>query len=178
MRVIAGTLGGQTFEGPKGRRTHPMSEKARGALFNVLGDITGLAVLDTFSGSGALCFEAISRGAAHCTAIEIDKKAHSLILENAKKLGINDSALKAVRANASGWSDNNPGKQFDIVVSAPPYDDLQLTLVDKLTRHVKNNGLYVLDWPGKLTVPELSGMNITQSKVYGDAQLVFYRPIS
>ena len=62
MRVISGKFGGQLFDAPKGHRTHPMSEKVRGALFSVLGDISGLTVLDAFAGSGALSIEAIS----HC----------------------------------------------------------------------------------------------------------------
>ena len=60
MRIIAGTLGGRNFDS-KSQATHPMSEKMRGALFNVLGDIDGLKVLDCFAGSGAIGFEAISR---------------------------------------------------------------------------------------------------------------------
>ena len=69
MRVIAGRLGGRLFDSPHTRRTHPMSDKARGALFNMLGDIEGMHVLDPFAGTGALSFEAISRGAASALAI-------------------------------------------------------------------------------------------------------------
>ena len=53
MRVISGWLGGRIFESPHGHRTHPMSDKIRGAVFGVLGDIKGLTVLDAFAGSGA-----------------------------------------------------------------------------------------------------------------------------
>lgn len=178
MRIIAGTLGGRNFEAPNGHRTHPMSEKVRGALFNKLGSIDGLTVLDAFSGSGAISFEAISRGAKRCTAIEADRHACSNILKNVEKLQIETAKIKVTRANASGWSSNNPDQQFDIVVCDPPFDSLQLSLIDKLTRHVKNNGLYVLNWPGRLKIPELSGLQIVQNKSYGDTQLVFYRPIS
>jgi 16S rRNA (guanine966-N2)-methyltransferase len=54
MRIISGRLGGRQFEAPKGHKTHPMSEKMRGALFNVLGDISGLNVFDAYGGSGAM----------------------------------------------------------------------------------------------------------------------------
>ena len=67
MRIIAGSLGGRVFKAPSGHRTHPMSEKIRGAIFNALGDISDLTVLDAFTGSGALCFEAVSRGVANAT---------------------------------------------------------------------------------------------------------------
>jgi 16S rRNA (guanine966-N2)-methyltransferase len=174
MRVISGTLGGQTFEAPKGHRTHPMSDRVRGGLFNALGDIEGLNVLDAFTGSGALSIEAISRGAAHAIAIDIDKGAITTIVNNLKQLGVSGQ-VRAIRANASGWSDNNPDLEFDLVFSAPPYDDLQLNLVQKLVKHTKPGGLYVLDWPGNLTAPELEGLETVQQKKYGDAQLVFYR---
>jgi len=54
MRIIAGNLKGRIFHDPPGHHSHPMSEKARGALFNTLGDIEGLTVLDAMAGSGAL----------------------------------------------------------------------------------------------------------------------------
>jgi 16S rRNA (guanine966-N2)-methyltransferase len=174
MRVIAGGLGGRQFDAPKGHRTHPMSEKVRGALFSALGDIEGLSVLDTFAGSGALSFEAISRGAIEATAIDNDKKAYDAIVLNMEKLGV-EQQIKATRANVASWSDNNPDKTFDLVFVAPPYDNLQLNTVQKMTRHVSKGGLLVLDWPGKLEPPNLEGIKIKHSKNYGDAQLAFYR---
>jgi 16S rRNA (guanine966-N2)-methyltransferase len=173
MRIIAGKLGGRNFDSPHGKRTHPMSDKVRGALFNILGDIQGLSVLDAFAGSGALGFEALSRGAGQVLAIEIDAKAQKTIASNAKTL---DAAgqFKLVRANCSSWSDTNPANEFDIVLAAPPYDDLQLPVVEKLSRHVAKGGLYVLDWPGKTPAPDLPSLTILNQKNYGDAQLVFY----
>src|SRR3990167_2555682 len=187
MHVIAGTLKGRQLQTPKGHRTHPMSEKVRGGLFNTLGDISGLSVLDGFAGSGALSFEAISRGAKHATAVDIDKNATQAMLESAEDLGVMDK-IKIIRANVSGWSDNNPSVQFDLVFAAPPYDNLQPKLIEKLTRHTAKNGLYVLDWPGKEKLPSFipttnlpagrHGYQLLSTKSYGDAQLVFYRRIS
>lgn len=153
-----------------------MSDKVRGALFNVLGDIEGLTILDAFAGSGALALEAISRGASSVVAIDQDKSAHRTLSENIKLLDL-ESKIKDIRANSSGWSDNNPNMEFDIVILAPPYDNLQTKLLSKLTVHVKPSGLLVLDWPGKLEPPEYSGFKIVANKQYGDAQLVFYRKI-
>lgn len=174
MRVIAGSLGGRVFDAPKGHRTHPMSDKVRGALFNALGDITDMTVLDAFAGSGALSFEAISRGAKKAIAIEIDKRAKDTIQRNAEKLEITDK-IKAIRANSSSWSDNNKDKEFDIVITAPPYDSLQQNIIQKLTVHLAKDGVYVLDWPGSLDPPTLDGMEQVSLKNYGDAQLIFYR---
>lgn len=174
MRVIAGSLGGRNFEAPKGHRTHPMSEKARGGLFSALGDIESLTVLDAFAGSGALSFEAISRRAHHATAIDIDKSAINTVVNNAKKLGINDK-IKAIRANASGWSDNNPDKKFDMIICDPPFEQLKISIIQKLVRHLGQNGLFIVNIPGSLTPFELKDLKIIKTKDYGDNQLVFYK---
>ena len=86
MRIVSGQLKGQQFQSPHGHRTHPMAEKVRGALFNILGDIEGLTFLDAFAGSGALAFEAASRAAASVTAIDKDSSAHQIIEHNLKDL--------------------------------------------------------------------------------------------
>ncbi len=174
MRVIAGNLGGRQFDAPKGHRTHPMSEKVRGALFSALGDIEGLTVLDAFAGSGALAIEAISRGAKSAVAVDNDRRAHEAITANLKALGIS-SQIKVTKANVSSWSDNNPDKTYDLVFVAPPYDNLQVNAVEKMVRHVNNSGLLVLDWPGGIEAPELKPLSKIDKKTYGDAQLIFYR---
>jgi 16S rRNA (guanine966-N2)-methyltransferase len=151
-----------------------MAEKVRGALFSALGDIEGLSVLDAFAGSGALAIEAISRGAASAVAIDNDKRAYDAVVANSMKLGLIDR-LKATKANVSGWSANNPNKTFDLVFVAPPYDNLQLNAVAKMSRHVNSGGLLVLDWPGNSEAPRLKQLNILETKNYGDATLTFYR---
>lgn len=174
MRIIAGRLGGRTFVTPRSARTHPMGDKVRGALFNTLGDIEGLAVLDAFAGTGALSLEALSRGAASAVLIEIDKPAQRAIQESIAMLDLQSQA-KLISASSSGWSDNNPIAQFDIVIADPPYDDLQLPVIQKLAKHVVDSGLFVLSWPGETAVPVIAGLEIVDQKSYGNAKLVFYR---
>ena len=174
MRIIAGYLGGRAFNSPRSNRTHPMSDKARGGLFNALGDIGGLSFLDAFAGSGALSFEAISRGAQSVVAVDIDKSAYQAIQESIVGLDLKNK-VKAIRANVSGWSDNNPDLLFDIVIAAPPYDDLQPKIISKITSHVKAGGLYILDWPTRETVPDLLGFKPVAEHDYGDAKLIFFR---
>lgn len=176
MRVISGSLKGRQFKPPNGHRTHPMSEKARGALFNTLGDIEDLTILDAFAGSGALCFEAISRGAKSAVAIDHDKNAIRALRDNVQELELSDK-VKAIDANSSSWSDNNEEALFDIVFLAPPYDNLQENLLNKLTRHVTKEGLLVLDWPGNIDAPLFTGFEEVANKNYGDAALVYYRKI-
>ena len=86
MRIIAGELRGRQFNSPKGHRTHPMGDRVRTALFNTLGDISDLTILDAFAGSGALTFEAISRGAKSAVTLEIDYDAYEVIQQNAEDL--------------------------------------------------------------------------------------------
>jgi len=178
MRIIAGSLKGRVFAEPHGHKTHPMSEKIRGALFNALGDIEGLAVLDAFAGSGALSLEAASRGAAKVTAIDKDRAAHSVIEKNIEELGLK-KVVHVSRANTSGWSIHNMEKKFDILLLDPPYEELQINLMQRLiNRHVKKNGLAVLSYPGKEVFPAFERVEVVASKDYGDAQLVFYRKSS
>lgn len=174
MRIIAGRLGGHPFVSPSGHRTHPMSDKSRGALFNALGDIEGLTVLDAFAGSGALSFEAISRGAKHAITIERDRSAQITIAANIKSLGLGRS-VKLIKANAAGWLTTSD-ETFDLVLIDPPFDDLQPNLLVRLAARTHAGGLAVLSLPpdAEIALPTEEFERIT-AKRYGDNQLVFYR---
>jgi 16S rRNA (guanine966-N2)-methyltransferase len=174
MRIIAGTLKGRIFHDPPGHDSHPMSEKARGALFNALGDIEGLTVLDAMAGSGALAFEAISRGAKSAVAMEQKRAPYGAISKSIKDLDISKE-VKAVNTDASSWSTHNHDKKFDIVLLDPPYNHPQLGILDKLVLHAKPGGIIVVSWPGHELPPAFDSCQIITSKKYGDAQLVFYR---
>jgi 16S rRNA (guanine966-N2)-methyltransferase len=177
MRVIAGRLGGRNFAAPHGHRTHPMSDKMRGAIFGVLGDIKGLTVLDAFAGSGALSFEAISRGAKSAVAIEVDKGAHTVIKQNIQALGIAEQ-VKATRAFANAWSTRNQAQLFDLVLADPPFDDAPYRDLKILPRHLTPQGTLVLAWPGQAPPLKFDGLQEVKVKNYGDGQLVFYRKVS
>ncbi|HEY1064232.1 MAG TPA: RsmD family RNA methyltransferase [Candidatus Saccharimonadales bacterium] len=173
MRIIAGTLGGRLFNSPHGHRTHPMSDKMRGALFNMLGDIEGLTVLDPFAGSGALAFEAASRGAASVVAIDQDRNAQRTIGENIELLGVDDT-VKLVKANAYGWLRTSK-EVFDIVLLDPPYDRLQYDLLELLVHRVAKGGTVILSWPGKYDrMPQFTNLTLTTTKHYGDSSLYVY----
>jgi 16S rRNA (guanine966-N2)-methyltransferase len=178
MRVIAGSLGGRIFESPHGHRTHPMSEKARGGLFNALGDITGLSVLDAFTGTGALCFEAISRGAAHAIGIDVDKTAGLVAAKNVASLGVGDS-VEIVRAYAESWSTRHQKLTFDLVFLDPPYDAVEPEVAEKLALHTKVGGITVFSLPpeARIVLP-IKQFEILNTKSYGDATLAFYRRIA
>jgi 16S rRNA (guanine966-N2)-methyltransferase len=151
-----------------------MSEKMCGALFNILGDIEDLTVLDAFAGSGALSFEAISRNARHVTAIESDHTAHQVITHNIKKLAV-EAFITLVYAANTQWMQANQDASFDIVVCDPPYDNLQSGTIGMLATHVKKEGLLVLSWPGNSIPLVIPGLEQIDMRTYGDAQLIFYR---
>ena len=90
MRIVAGRYGGRKLMVPKGRDIRPTSDKVRGAVFNMLdsrGAVQGALVLDAFCGTGALGFEALSRGARHCTFIDKNSESLKLCRANAQALG-------------------------------------------------------------------------------------------
>jgi 16S rRNA (guanine966-N2)-methyltransferase len=178
MRIIGGNLKGREIKSPHGHKTHPMSEKMKAALFNILGDIEGLTFLDAFAGTGALAFEAASRGASFVMVVEKDRAVFEAAEQSVKMLRLNKT-VHATRAHIAGWSVRNIEKdKYDILLLDPPYDDLQLSLIQKLIkRHIKPGGLAVLSYPGKAEVPEFVGVKIVENKNYGDAQLVFYRKL-
>ncbi len=91
MRIIAGTARGRRLKGPKGPGLRPTSDQVREALFNILGPrVHGARVLDLCAGTGALSFEALSRGALHATLVDKGREALSLCRDNADLLGCRD----------------------------------------------------------------------------------------
>lgn len=175
MRVISGYLGGRMFESPRGHRTHPMSEKMRGAIFNMLGDIQDLHFLDAFSGTGALAIEAVSRGAGHVTAIDVDMDAYKTIQENVASLNIAEK-VDVLRKDAKSWSRNHPDTQFDVVLCDPPYDAVPYTVLIKLATHTKSHGLIVYSLPPNHGFSlDTKSYTLLLEKNYGDANLVVYR---
>lgn len=176
VRLISGKFGGRYLTSPGTSRTHPMSERVRGALFNMLGDVEGLRVLDAFAGTGALGFEALSRGAEHVSFIEKDRVAQKILQENCELLRVVNST-KIIRASVSSWADTYEGPLFDLILVDPPYHDTQFSTVAKLSKYVQINGLMVLSHPGRESAPTVNGVVVVDKRSYGDAALAFYRRI-
>lgn len=174
MRVIAGEFKSRILKDPKGHRTHPMSEKIRGALFNSLGDITGLSVLDAFSGTGAVAIEALSRGAVGVRAVEIDPDAFDILKANRDRV-TDEERLPVHRANVKTWL-KNTGELFDIVIADPPYDAVGMNALEVCAEHVKNNGLLVVSLPLAEHITFKKFKKIDE-KHYGNAKLVFYKKL-
>ncbi len=178
MRINAGLFSGRIFQPPKGHRTHPMGDRVKTALFNTLGDITSLSVLDAYGGSGALAFEAVSRGAASAYCIDVDKHAYETIVANIQSLGLQNTC-KAVRANVSSWSDNNQLLQFDIVLLDPPHDQVSEATLNKIaSRHCVSHGIVVVCIPADMPTLDLADFQEVKNKTFAGARLVFYRRLS
>ena len=151
-----------------------MSEKMRGAIFNALGDLGGLKVLDAYAGSGALGLEAISRGATRVVAIDGDKSAYTTILRNARALGVQTS-VQAHCMNVRTWVQGHTSHRFDVIFADPPYDDVKPDVIQDVATLLVSGGVLVLSLPpsnGELAMPP--NVQLVQHKSYNDAQLWFY----
>ena len=122
MRIIAGEWRGRKLVAPEGRQTRPTADRTRETLFSMLasrlGSFEGLRVADLYAGSGALGFEALSRGSDHATFVETDRAALKAIEANSKSLGAADRI--AVRAMSAATLP--AGQSFDLLFADPPYE--------------------------------------------------------
>ena len=128
MRIVAGKLKGRSIVAPEGQGTRPTSDRARQAVFNVLEHaawaepLNGARVMDLFAGSGALGFEALSRGAVFALFVETDDDARGAIRENADAYGVM-GATRVHRRSAieMGVRPGSDGEAFDMAFLDPPY---------------------------------------------------------
>lgn len=178
MIIIAGTHKGLTLRYPPSRVTRPVGDKVRAAIFDVLGDISGARVLDAYAGSGALGFEALSRGALMVEAIEAHRLAVKVIEENQSKVGFMTYFLHKMTVEhwlALSERTHTP-RTFDIILADPPYDHLSDELLAKLGKLLEKNGVMAVSHTSRLAPPMLESLRLVQAKRYGDASVSFYRP--
>jgi 16S rRNA (guanine966-N2)-methyltransferase len=149
VRVVAGELGGRRLAAPRGVAVRPTSDRVREALFSILGDVTGLAVLDLFAGTGALAIEAISRGAARATLVDRDPGPARA---NVEALAIG-GRCRIVGEDAARFLDRDDG-QYDLVLCDPPYR-LARRLISTL-----DTSLATVLAPGARVVVESSGEDV------------------
>lgn len=168
--MIAGTLGGRRITAPPGRGTRPTSDRVREALFSMLGDLTGLTVLDLFAGSGALGIEALSRGAAHVTFVESHQPAMRVLRDNLAALGLKDRAT----AHRRDWravveAEAKAGRRYDVCVADPPYSMTSAfaSHFDAVTP-LLNPGAQVVVEHSRTDEPRLAGVHDTRVRRYGN----------
>ena len=122
MRIVAGEWRGRKLAAPKGEATRPTADRTRETLFSMLtsrlGSFDGLSVADLFAGSGALGFEALSRGAAHCLFVEQDDAALKVLRSNVATL---DARARCEVRGGSVMSLGPAKAAHDLILLDPPY---------------------------------------------------------
>lgn len=129
MRIVAGSLKGRAIVAPEGQGTRPTSDRARQAIFNVLEHaawaedvLDGARVIDLYAGSGALGYEAISRGGAFCLFVETDDGARGAIRENMDAYGLfGRTRVHRRSAIDLGPRPGSTGEAFTLAFLDPPY---------------------------------------------------------
>jgi 16S rRNA (guanine966-N2)-methyltransferase len=183
MRIIAGRFKGRGLSGPAGPGVRPTSDSLRETLFNILsGAVTDARVLDGFAGTGALGLEALSRGAAHVTFIESDRRALQVLRDNIRRCAAEDATTVVARDFFRACREpRNPGtsepRNFDLILLDPPYDVEDLDAVAAAAAPlVAPDGWLVLEHSRRREAPmTAASLGRTRVVVAGDSALAFYR---
>jgi 16S rRNA (guanine966-N2)-methyltransferase len=120
VRIIGGRWRGRRLPVPAAPALRPTPDRVRETLFNWLAPIIdGARCLDCFAGTGALAFEALSRGAGHCVLVESDPGVARHLRAQAQRLGADDAEIHC--ADVRAWLRGN-AREFDIVFVDAPFD--------------------------------------------------------
>ncbi len=166
LRVAGGELRGRRLAGPRrGDPMRPTTERAREAVFSILGDVGGSRVLDLYCGTGALGIEALSRGAASAVLVDSDP---TLARRNVEALELGERA-RMVRSEALPFLDRAPEGGFDLVLCDPPYalaERLAPEIDQPLRRALAPGGRLMTETaPG---APPLSTLPLLAERAYGE----------
>lgn len=179
MRIIAGEFRGRRLVAPRGLATRPTTDRVREAWFSMLAHIEG-RVVDLYAGTGALGFEALSRGASSVVFVETARAAQAAILQNAAALGVSERVELVrlpVEATMNVLARLGP---FDLVLTDPPWTDLGRAegALQKLLRKdlLTPAGRVVLGHPKRHTIelPADSGLALTKTRAWGDSAASFF----
>jgi 16S rRNA (guanine966-N2)-methyltransferase len=171
MRIVSGQFGGRRLVMPKDARVRPTADRVREAWMSILGEeLNGARVLDLFAGSGALGLEALSRGAASATFVELNPPSLRALDQNVTTLGL-ENVVTVHRGDAMRYAERVPERAFDIVFADPPYTiDHAARLVALFRRH-RFGRILSVEHPSSL---ELGG---DSTRRYGDTAITFcYAP--
>ncbi len=185
MRIVSGRFKGRAIVAPPGQATRPTSDRARQALFDVIAhaawapDLEGAKVIDLFAGSGALGFEALSRGAAYCLFVETDEAARGAIRENMDALSLfGETRVHRRDAADLGVCHSSAGGPFDLAFLDPPYrKGLGERAIAELAKGgwLKPGALIVLERAADEPDLELAGFEVIDTRTWGAAQVVFLK---
>ncbi|MBI4100979.1 16S rRNA (guanine(966)-N(2))-methyltransferase RsmD [Candidatus Microgenomates bacterium] len=175
MRIIGGVARGRRILAPEGVKTRPMTDEIKEALFNMLGVVDGLRVLDSYAGSGAIGLEALSRGAASVDGVEQSRLAAEIIRRNLASLGFGDS-YRLFEQPIETWLKRAQAKPaaYDLIFADPPFGKLEGAVLNQLAGLLNANGLLIVRYFHKLEQPKPSGTRLVKSRRYGDSVLAIY----
>jgi len=184
MRIISGIYGGRrnTKKAPAGVR--PTADAVRESIFNSLFnmfDLDGKTCLDIFAGTGAMGFEALSRGSAHCTFIEKNRATVDYIRNTAQLFNIPKSHFAIIHQSALKAIDSNlvTERKFDICFLDPPYKlNILSEILKKLLRYniLNPDSIISIENSNSLGFILPTGYNIIQEKKFGETRVLFLNP--
>jgi len=185
LRIIAGLARGRKLLAPGarfGKLVRPTSDRAREAIFNILGTrVAGAAVLDLFAGTGALGLEALSRGAELAVFVEGDRAVLELLGKNASICGFADRSILLRRDLGHGLAflgAVRPERGFDLVFLDPPYGrKIAHSLLDSLScgQYLSGRAVVVVEDAALEQYPEVAGaLRCFDRRRYGEAGFWLY----
>lgn len=179
IRLTGGEFRGRKLITPAAATTHPMGERERLALFNMISarlSLNGALVLDAYAGSGALGLEALSRGAEKVWFAENQREALQCIQKNIFALGVEKKAVTSpVKVQNFGQLEPQ-ARLFNLILIDPPYDNFKKTEFLHLENLLLDNGILALSHPHSINPTEIfsTKMQLVASKKYAAAQLSLF----
>ncbi|MGE0765133.1 MAG: 16S rRNA (guanine(966)-N(2))-methyltransferase RsmD [Hyphomicrobiaceae bacterium] len=183
MRIVAGTLRGRAIEAPQGTAIRPTSDRVREALFNILAHgidgftLDGSRVLDLFAGTGALGFEALSRGATACLFVDNDAAARGLIRRNIETFGM-IGRTHIYRRDATSLGEALPRERAGLVFADPPYGKGLGEMALRAAAHggwLEADAVVVLEERVDATIAWPDGFAPLDTRTWGDTAVHFAR---
>lgn len=179
IRITGGMLRGRNVPSPDTMKTRPTASRTREALFNILQDVENFRMLDLFAGSGIMGIEAISRGAASVTAVEMAHSQARMVLQAYKALSL-EKQLTLVESNALNLSRETFCKDggFDLIYADPPFKDMEYPDLRKYLDWLNPRGVAVFEAPSKKLpawAKEDEANDLVRIRKYGESSLLIYR---
>jgi 16S rRNA (guanine966-N2)-methyltransferase len=187
LRILGGAFRGRLLKSPKGEQTRPTLAVMRKAVFDILqSDVEGAAFLDLFAGSGAMGFEALSRGASHVTFVESNRFALRAIEENIQILKAQTQCSVMGYDTLLALKKLAKGKQrFDLAYADPPYAvapqliEEILALFDSHSLLNANGRLFLEEAaPPTLKAPSLAHLHLVDTRTFSRSALHQFRSTS
>ena len=170
INIIAGKYKGRKLSYFNNKFVRPTQAKVRKSIFDILGPLDGMRVLDLYSGVGSLGIESLSRGACHLTAVENNPKVFKILLNNINAV-CSEADTKLHRMDVGKFLNINNHK-FDIIFADSPYNELNFFDIKKsISNFLNEDGTFCMEM--KKTKVSDFGDDI-RIKKYGNTQVVFW----